>query len=469
MATRRRLSGGSKQPAPAAKRVRRAPGEDFTVGSVLKVKLKNFMIFTDIEFSPGPRLNLLLGPNGTGKSTFVCGICIGLAGSPKLLGRGDRFTDFIRRGEESAETEVTLRTDDPDRPLVVYRKIKADNSSDWRLNGVNTNLTSVQKKINDMNVQLDNLCQFLPQDRVVAFAQLNPRDLLLETEKAIEGAELYKQHKDLIEKRNDIRGLETTAREHEAQLAKLKEKNELLERDVERIQQREELLNQASLLEKKIPWLHYEVARAEFMKSKDKRKQAMKAVDERKKALQVFTKPLEASKKMKQVAEAERTGVLSELKRSDRERTKIDERMLSLTAEIDQHERELESVREQHQKRQQKMANYQRELEDAEHRLQTLEPPHDNTQDMERMKGDIRQLTIDLKKLQNERRFKTEEIMRPKERLQEITQRLEENRHKFKGEVYGPLILEIQVDNAEHARLLEIAVGYNTLTVAPSA
>jgi hypothetical protein len=33
------------------------------------------------------------------------------------------------------------------------------------------------------NVQLDNLCQFLPQDKVVEFARLNPQQLLEETEK----------------------------------------------------------------------------------------------------------------------------------------------------------------------------------------------------------------------------------------------------------------------------------------------
>ena len=39
-------------------------------------------------------------------------------------------------------------------------------------------------------MQLDNLCQFLPQDRVQAFAGLSPTELLLETEKTLESNEL---------------------------------------------------------------------------------------------------------------------------------------------------------------------------------------------------------------------------------------------------------------------------------------
>jgi len=37
-------------------------------GSVIKVKMKNFLTYDFCEVSPGPRLNVLLGPNGTGMS-----------------------------------------------------------------------------------------------------------------------------------------------------------------------------------------------------------------------------------------------------------------------------------------------------------------------------------------------------------------------------------------------------------------
>lgn len=47
-------------------------------GSILKVKLTDFVTYTAVEFSPGPSLNMVIGPNGTGKSTLVCAICLGL-------------------------------------------------------------------------------------------------------------------------------------------------------------------------------------------------------------------------------------------------------------------------------------------------------------------------------------------------------------------------------------------------------
>ena len=51
--------------------------------------------------------------------------------------------------------------------------------------------------------------QFLPQDRVVAFSQLKPTELLMETEKAIGDAHLLKMHNDLISMRSNIKGLQT--------------------------------------------------------------------------------------------------------------------------------------------------------------------------------------------------------------------------------------------------------------------
>ena len=47
-------------------------------GSIVRASLKNFVTYTAAEFYPGPSLNMVIGPNGTGKSTLVCAICLGL-------------------------------------------------------------------------------------------------------------------------------------------------------------------------------------------------------------------------------------------------------------------------------------------------------------------------------------------------------------------------------------------------------
>lgn len=39
--------------------------------------------------------------------------------------------------------------------------------------------------MNDLNIQVANLCQFLPQEKVAEFARMNPQELLENTEKAV--------------------------------------------------------------------------------------------------------------------------------------------------------------------------------------------------------------------------------------------------------------------------------------------
>lgn len=53
-------------------------------GAIVRVKLTNFVTYASVEFFPGPNLNMVIGPNGTGKSTLVCAICLGLGWGPKV-------------------------------------------------------------------------------------------------------------------------------------------------------------------------------------------------------------------------------------------------------------------------------------------------------------------------------------------------------------------------------------------------
>jgi len=112
-----------------------------------------------------------------------------------------------------------------------------------------------------LNIQVDNLCQFLPQERVVEFAKLSPQGLLRETEKAVGGLELLNMHDRLInikkEQLNDIKSLE----QRRNVLEDLVKKNEGCKAEVERFKERESLRSRLKLLDQKKPWLEFEEER----------------------------------------------------------------------------------------------------------------------------------------------------------------------------------------------------------------
>jgi chromosome segregation ATPase len=59
--------------------------ESYLTGSIVRIRLKNFLTYESTEFYPGPSMNMVIGPNGTGKSTVVCAIALGLAGKPDVF------------------------------------------------------------------------------------------------------------------------------------------------------------------------------------------------------------------------------------------------------------------------------------------------------------------------------------------------------------------------------------------------
>lgn len=68
----------------------------------------SYRTYDSVEFKCGPELNVVIGPNGTGKSTIVCAICLGLAGKTSFLGRAQSPTDFIKYGRSKARIELEL-------------------------------------------------------------------------------------------------------------------------------------------------------------------------------------------------------------------------------------------------------------------------------------------------------------------------------------------------------------------------
>lgn len=88
-----------------------------------------------------PSLNMIIAPNGTGKSTLVCAVCLGLAGSPALLGRQKTLAGFIKNGEESATIEITLKNKGDQKDVLITRDIYQNNKSDWYLNDKPTSET----------------------------------------------------------------------------------------------------------------------------------------------------------------------------------------------------------------------------------------------------------------------------------------------------------------------------------------
>jgi hypothetical protein len=85
--TQNDVDGSRESSQPSAPRPQAhlgiGPG-GYKPGAIVRIKVANFVTYTSAEFHPGPKLNMVIGPNGTGKSTLVCAICLGLGWGPQV-------------------------------------------------------------------------------------------------------------------------------------------------------------------------------------------------------------------------------------------------------------------------------------------------------------------------------------------------------------------------------------------------
>jgi chromosome segregation ATPase len=232
------------------------PGEEeFMPGTLVRVKLTNFVTYTAAEFHLGPSLNMIIGPNGTGKSTLVCAICLGLGWSSEHLGRAKEIGLFVKNGSEEAEIEIELAAAPGMATNPVVRRLirRSDGKTIFWVNNKQSSKAAVLALCKQFSIQIDNLCQFLPQDRVVEFAKMSDVDRLRETQRAAAPKQMVEWHDQLKALRTEEKALETKQQAEKRHLEGLERQQNADREDVERFHQREGLVQKRNCLDKVKP------------------------------------------------------------------------------------------------------------------------------------------------------------------------------------------------------------------------
>ncbi|TMW55892.1 hypothetical protein Poli38472_008540 [Pythium oligandrum] len=459
--------------------------QEYVDGSIFRVKLHNFLTYTDAEFYPGPRLNLILGPNGTGKSSIVCALCVGLAGSTKLLGRADKVGQFVRHEKESGYTEIELYFSSGNR--VIRRMIFRDNKSTWQLDGRDATLKQVTNLMESAKIQIDNLCQFLPQDKVGEFSRMNPMQLLKATENAILDGDLAATHERITELQRDMKDKEHELESARASLELKKNENHQREKEVERILEHESRIEETELMEKKCLWLEFEEIKRDVEELKEEKKRCQEQMENAKEEriaplqelLEKETIRLEDIKSEKTEAERMKRALEDKLKREKQQVESLENAQAKTVSEVselrnqhNQSRRRLERVEEDLAKWKQERGNMPEEAElkrqkvDLEREQRAREMEHAEVSSKREARGrelvgieeSIRKAKFKLSKLDDEdvqRRAALEKVDPDAIRAANWVHK---NQHKLKRKVWGPVVLEMQVNEALHAKYVEDTV-----------
>ncbi len=231
--------------------------------------------YQEVTIRPGPRLNVVVGPNGTGKSSIVCAIAIGLGAHTSLLGRSENLGEFVMNGCDKGFVEIELYTDGAGANTVIRRSMEADKtSSKWLIDSKPATLKKVHEIVERTGAQLSNLCTFLPQEKVGEFSGFDSKQLLLETSKAVGGEDQYANHMKLQEMELELNDQSRQVESKKKKISELTDQNAALERDKKQMEEREEHVAKVDLCKKKLLWIDFEDLQHEAKEAKEKQKEA---------------------------------------------------------------------------------------------------------------------------------------------------------------------------------------------------
>jgi len=458
-------------------------------GSIVRIKVKNFVTYTAAEFKCRPSLNMIIGPNGTGKSTIVCAICLGLGFPPLCLGRAKEIGEYVKHGHREAEIEIELAAGPRQKgknPIIRCNIKREGSKTSWYINGSSTTRKEIKQLVESFHIQIDNLCQFLPQDRVVEFSRLTPIELLESTQKAVAPNHMTEWH-------NELKGLgkdrikllqdQNNSKEH---LSQLQTRQNQQRADVERMTERRVLLDKVRVLEKARPALRYQAERAKHREMKSRYREA-------KDEMRDLEKEVEPTLRMLRGKENYRKDLGRLLEHRKQMVDKFETNISTIQTKLEQHktkltdcdkqieeERKSEQTNKQERRRVEQIisrlrsrldseptefnpSDYNERIREKDREVRNLTPRYHDLQEQKgHLKNKVKEAKKELDDSKNELKNLQSEAGQQLNKLRHLSKEtatawawIQHNQALFKDKVYGPPIIECTVKDSRYADAIE--------------
>lgn len=466
---------------------------------IKSVQMVNFMMSDDVVVDFGDRLNFICGPNGSGKSTVLCAILIGLCGDTKNLGRASAEKTFIKSGKDFLKLKVTLAyTSGSHNDVEVSRRI-TQTASTSSIDGRKLSKEDVLEWVQKQNIQFDNLCHFMAQTRVRLFAQLaqKPKEFLLQVEEAVGPPGQAELHRWLISQNSEKQIAEKNKEQLQLDLERLKERQRLLDIEMQRYQSLIDIQKQQESAEDFRPHLLANTEQQRFDEKVLQMEPLKQEAAEKERSLQgarnaVAQKRSDMSRASKAVEEAGKS--IQKLKDDS---TKKCSDAVSYAKKVDSAREELEAAQREVEDHHATRQNCNDEVEKAKDALARTTSKLDElrrTGNFEHMQRDKKAISNELQKLANElddskeRKLQLQQDLnrlnaqlnaatnQRHQRFERVLQRLPENkfkidlqkmyrfietnkeRNRFRSEVAGPMAMDLEFSDDIQAKIVQSCV-----------
>ncbi|KYQ56942.1 Structural maintenance of chromosomes protein 5 [Trachymyrmex zeteki] len=462
-------------------------------GIITHIYLENFVTYDKVRVKPGRYLNVIVGPNGAGKSTIVAAIVLGLGGKPNIIGRALHIGEYVKYGRDSAKIEIHL-TNGSKQDSIITRTFTKEGKSTWMINGNHANFKNIQEFTSKLNIQVDNLCQFLPQDKVQDFSKMDAQALLENTERSVGDPKLLEYHLKLKNQRANFKKLEVDVTNTKRLLESKTQRRDGLQQTVATIKEKKLIKKKIVTLKQKKAWMLYDQMRRKLVESKKARDNAAKEMQLIDKELQPLNKKIEKIKSeittlknslkdhnnKVNAKNAKLKNIMNEILNSENSiKDAEDIRSRKIQAEqtrdqdikfAQQQKSKLEndfsltinemgseaSLMEQMQNIASNMEEHRKGIKNINNKNITLKHEDENiSREMRAVQAELQTINIDAKRL---------ELLKQKDmNAYKAVLWLKENRDKFSATVHLPMLLNINVKESLYAKYLESIIPFRDL------
>ncbi len=289
------------------------------------VRLHNFLSFYDETVELDRGLTVIVGHNGSGKTSIFQGIKFAM-GSNQRDERYPKWSDFVRNGASMAEVEVVLNINGTKRRIL--RKIDRRGHPQPYIDGKRVKAAYLQEFVSSLKFDVNNSLVFMPQEKINSLRDMNP----------ITVRKLIEEGTGLDALRERILAQEVNVDLNRTRLQQTLEESHIVEKELEYIREKVERLKKKRELQKRENVLETEAKWALFIDRTDRVEETREKIEEQEQGL------LEIFERSK--------GLQSEIKQREETISEIQEKIDSLRKEqmdiqlkINRKENEIESKR----------------------------------------------------------------------------------------------------------------------------
>ena len=420
----------------------------------------------------------------------MAGICLGLAGKPGVLGRATSIADYIKVGEEEAEILVELWGEEGN--VTVERRWGRDNKSTWSVGGRRCSQKEVEEVVSRLRIQVDNLCQFLPQDKVHDFSRQSSSQMLNSTVDAVGNLGLKEKHRQLKElQKNATEGEDLFDRKRQL-LQEKKEKCQRMEAEVAVFEEKKRTEEKIRLLEGRLAWAKVKEVQRESRAKKEVKENLEKQLETEEKQIEPLKRALSDSKTKKQRLEQQLVGDNMKVKESRAKAQNFSRKIERLEEELVNIEDEREEVERREEEKKANIRRVKTVIAELEAEYQSMEEEvgggkeeveaarklvrqrqrrveekqaekEDGLQTLRRLRASKEEIGRELKDLQSVEQQKMAVLRKINEDAFKAVLWLEDHKDLFNGEVFPPFILSGNVLDPGNAIFVENSISSRDL------